>query len=318
MVRLTDDAFRIFISHKHEDHELAMTVKTQLEELIPQESADRPIDVFVSGDDIIAATDWNSTIRRQLASSHMLILLLTNSSYAWDWCLFETGLFARLDATEVHAIVCLHEDSSAPPGPLSSVQAVPANTNRIAKFLTSLCELTHEMSDDWRRGPLAKGDVSKERIDNSAKAIAEAFEETLAGVEAFYHPCHRVVLDVGTSDDGEGIPTDGRVVVASDQTSSFTLSLFGFGSAERKRTWGEFLDHLEAQDSDWRKQLDVAYDKALEGELFTPVGATFAAWDDEGQTHRHYKPLLYEIQRRSGDRKPVNVTIVFDRVHSTN
>jgi hypothetical protein len=160
--------------------------------------------------------------------------------------------------------------------------------------------------------------VGTERIDKAAKTIAEAFEETLAGVEGFYHPCHRVVLDVGTSDDAEGIPTDGRVVVAGDQTSAFTLSLFGFGGAGKKRTWGDFLDHLEAQESDWRKQLDDAYDKALEGELFTPVGATLAAWDDEGQSHRHYKPLLYEIQRRSGDRKPVSVTIVFDRVHSAN
>ncbi len=312
---MSDDAFRIFVSHKHEDHDLAMVVKEQLEGLMTVEAADRPIECFVSGADIVAATDWDSTIRRALDRSHLLLLLFTNSSHRWDWCLYETGLFTRFDTAEVHAVACLHADGGAPPGPLGSVQAVPMGLDSVTKFVKHLCYETHEMSDNWRRGPLAKdGDIEERHMKKVAKTMVDAFNKTLAGVEGYYYPCHRVVLDVGTADDESGIPMDGRVVVGVGQTSSFTLSLFGYGSVPPNCTWEDILTHLDAIEADWRKELDRAYENALKGKLFTPVCATLTAWDDQGNTSRSYKPLLYEIQRRSGDRKPVSVTIVFDRL----
>lgn len=314
MPRISDDTFRVFISHKHEDHELAMTVQTQLEKLIPKNLADRPIECFVSGDDILAATDWNRKIRSEMTRSHLLLLLFTNSSRNWDWCLYETGLFVRFEREDVQAIVCMYEDGGVPPGPLGSVQCVAVTRGRVAKFLKDLCYETHQMSDDWRRGALAKRSLPAERFVRAADCIVESFERTLAGVRGTYHPCHRIVLDTGTAKPGKGIPVDGRLVVGEDDTSTYTMSLCGFAGIREKRTWGDVLDHLGARRSTWRRELDDAYRRALTGDLFTPVKATFVAWDEVAGQERVYKPILYEIQRRTLDRKPVGITVIFDRV----
>ena len=102
-------------------------------------------------------------------------------------------------------------------------------TKSVTRFLHCLCHETHEMSDDWRRGPLAKRAVDEKLINAAATTMIEAFNRTLAGVEGYYFPCHRVVLDVGTADDESGIPMDGRIVESDAGTSAYTLSLFGFG-----------------------------------------------------------------------------------------
>ena len=89
MARLAEDRFRIFVSHKHEDHALAVAVQQALEGISPK------IECFVSGVSIAAGADWNHEIRSSLAQSHLLILLFTRPTATWDWCLFETGLFTR-------------------------------------------------------------------------------------------------------------------------------------------------------------------------------------------------------------------------------
>src|ERR1700694_683687 len=92
----TDDVFKVFISHKHEDHALAVEVKKALEGL----ARPKLIDCFVSGTDITAGMDWRREIRSVLARSHLLVLLFTAPSKNWDWCLYETGLYTRLEHTE--------------------------------------------------------------------------------------------------------------------------------------------------------------------------------------------------------------------------
>ena len=315
MARLGDEAFRIFISHKHEDAGLAMVVQRELESLIPRGSKDRPIDCFVSGDDILAATDWNRKIKSEMARSHMLILLFTNSSREWDWCLYETGLFAGFDAEEVHAIACIHEDAGEPPGPIGSVQGGAASKKGVANFLDDLCHRTHQMSDDWRRGPLAKKPVPKARMNDAAEAIVASFKDTLAGYTGTYHPCHRVVLDLGTAKQNDRqIPVGGRVVVGDHATSTYTLSMFGLARPQDMSTWGDLLDHVGGRRSPWRKDLDRVYARALRCELFTPTTSTFTAWDDMMAQERRYKPILYEVERRFLDDRPIGVTLIFDRI----
>ena len=133
MARLNDDAFRIFISHKHENAVLASTVKTQLEELGKQ--ADWPIDCFVSGEDIDVATNWDRKIKRELARSHLLVLLFTDPARDWDWCLYETGLYARFDAEDVLCIACLYPGDKQPPGPLGLRRRDAARRPRVPESI---------------------------------------------------------------------------------------------------------------------------------------------------------------------------------------
>ena len=316
MARLQDDQFRIFVSHKHEDHDLAMTVKDALEGLVPGDDGGPRISCFVSGDDILAATDWNRKIKSEMARSHMLVLLFTNSNHNWDWCLYEAGLFAKFDATEVHAIVCLYEDDGMPPGPLGSVQGVPGNAEKVSRFLRDLCEETHELSDDWRKGPLVSSPLDQTALDEAANSIVDSFSQTLSGGASVYHPCHRVVLDFGpAADKTSAVPLEARVVVGEQHTTLYTLaSLFGIANPRGTCTWGQLVGNLNADDEPWVKELDEVYVQALDRQLFTPIHSTLEAWDDTNRERLRYRPLLYAVRRGTYHHHPVGVTIVFDRV----
>ena len=61
---INDDVFTVFISHKHDDHALAVEVKKAMEGLSPGS-----IECFVSGIDITAGMDWRREIRSVLARS---------------------------------------------------------------------------------------------------------------------------------------------------------------------------------------------------------------------------------------------------------
>jgi TIR domain len=318
---IPQDCFRIFISHKHQDHALAMTVRLALERLT--ERSERKISCFVSGADITAGHDWDRQIRRELANSHLLILLFTNPSRDWDWCLFETGLFTRFDADDVHAVVCLVGEGQTQPRPLARLQSVPAKGDKLERFLEQLCLETWQVSDDWRLGPLAPR-VEPELLKAAAEEIASSFPDS--GTEsADVYPCHRVVLDLDVPeiDLHQGrIPEAALVVVdGNNATSALTLALFNFVSGPRRRTWGDLLRSLDAVDSEWRHQLDRRFHATIDEKLFTPMTATLRAWDPGHRQQRIFKPVLYRVHRTPAPRgngspdchpRPVGVTIVFD------
>jgi alkylated DNA nucleotide flippase Atl1 len=189
-VAKADDVFTVFISHKHEDHALAVEVKKALEGLA------RPnlIDCFVSGIDITAGMDWRREIRSVLARSHLLVLLFTAPSKNWDWCLYETGLYTRFERAEknqVSSVVCLFSPGQASPSPIADLQGVPVDADKVRAFLDQFCRKTWSISDDWRQGPLAP-DVKAKQVEDAARAIERAFRRS--GSTSTHFPCHRVVL----------------------------------------------------------------------------------------------------------------------------
>ena len=106
---IANDIFRVFISHKHEDHALAVVVKKAIQSLNKD-----LIDCFVSDVDITAGTDWRREIRSALARSHILLLLFTAPAKNWDWCLFETGLY-NTDAEDTKKLLIFVEVVVCPP-----------------------------------------------------------------------------------------------------------------------------------------------------------------------------------------------------------
>lgn len=313
MANIPDDKFRVFISHKHEDHALATTVAQSLRSL------STALDCFVSGSDIGAGTDWNREIREALKRSHLLVLLFTNPTHNWDWCLYEAGLFTRLDAEDVHAVVSLFHPDGPAPRVLENLQGVVANQADLRVFLEKLCKATWRVSDDWRKGPL-NSRVRPEVLQAAAEHIEAAFPT--AKSQAIHHPCHRLVLDLtSASDSRDGIPDDARVVEGPGATETYTLSLFQVASGERTRSWGELIAALDGADAPWRKQLDRRFAAALRGELFAPTTATLRAFSLEQRHRRHYRPIIYEILRAPSSSRagtapsghpPLAVTIVLD------
>jgi TIR domain-containing protein len=312
---LSDDVFTVFISHKHDDHALAVVVKNAMEGL----GGPGLIDCFVSGIDITAGMDWRREIRTALARSHLLVLLFTTPSKNWDWCLYETGLYTRFDMTEVGSVVCLFSAGQASPSPLADLQGVPAETDKVRAFLDLLCRKTWKICDDWRQGALAP-EIAPEKVETAARAIAEAFRRS--GSASTYYPCHRVVLSLSESDDiASGIPENAWVVEGPSDTSGYTMSLFDLASGTGRRTWGDLLRAVQGTTADWRRELDSHFLKALREELFPPIASRMRAACTSRVNERLYLPTLYSIVRGPAvgpasngvaetDRRPRSVTIV--------
>ena len=315
----TDDVFTVFISHKHDDHALAVAVKNALEGLSPRPGG---IDCFVSDVDIAAGVDWRRAIRSVLARSHLLVLLFTAPSKNWDWCLYETGLYTRFDRTEVGsgvgAVICFFNDGQASPSPLADLQGVATNADRVRAFLNTLCHETWKLSDDWRRGALAP-DIAPEKVESAARAIAEAF--CRSGSASTYYPCHRVVLSLTESDDiTHGIPESARVMEGPNDTSAYTMSLFDLAGGTGNRTWGELLKAVDGVAAPWRQELDSQFLQALDERLFPPIKDRMRAAGMSLASGRLYCPILYSIVRgpaiaSGGDavptnRQPCSVTLV--------
>ena len=313
---IVNEVFTVFISHKHEDHALAVEVKNIMQSLKPER-----IECFVSGVDITAGMDWRREIRSALGKSHLLLLLFTAPSKNWDWCLFETGLYTRFDRTDAHSVVCLFSPGEASPSPLADLQGVPAAPDKVGAFLDSLCRRTWEMSDDWRRGALVP-EIEAHQVEAAARAIVEAFRRS--GSASTYYPCHRLVLSLSESDDiTRGIPESAQVMLGPNSTSDYTMSLFDLAGGTGKRTWGDLLRAVHGTEATWRRELDAHFLQALDEQLFLPIVGRMRAGSTSRGQERVYRPILYKIVRGPTvgpgsddtahiDRRPRSVTIVFD------
>jgi TIR domain len=290
-----DDVFMVFISHKQDDHALAVEVKKALEGLALRP---RQIDCFVSGVDITAGMDWRRAIRSRLAKSHLLLLLFTAPSRNWDWCLYETGLYTRFDRfekNEVSAVVCMFDPSQASPSPLADLQGVPASIDKLRGFLDLLCRQTWKVSDDWRLGALAP-EIHRKKLDEAAHAIERAFR--LSGSTSTHFPCHRVVLLLSESDKiKKGIPESARVLEGPNDTTDYTMALFNLGSGTGTRTWGDLLRAVQGTKAEWRKELDIHFILALKEELFSPNKSLMRSGARSRVGERLYRPILYSIFR---------------------
>jgi TIR domain len=321
--------FRVFVSHKHDDHALAGTVKTALEDMSGR------IECFVSGSDLSAGSDWNAEIRSQLTKSHLLLLLFTEPSRNWDWCLYEAGLFTSLGA-EDHSVVCLHRPQDALPSPLQNLQGVPVRVDLLQQFLSQLCKETWRVAKEWRFGALVPR-VPQESIERASNRIIKAFSpktiEALPDVrkeDLIYHPCHRLVLDLSAIEKIEaGIPREALVVEGDGATSNFTLTLFNLACGRLARTWGDLVDAAGGGDTTWLTDLDRHFVAALNEELFSPSTSMIQLWDTWHLHQRSYRAILYQIVREGRPRlgagaspaplgRPLEVTIVLDPVSGTN
>ena len=317
------EKFRIFVSHKHDDHDFAASLATALGGLSDK------MKCFVSGTDLVAGSDWNAEIRSQLMTSHLLILVFTEPSMNWDWCLYEAGLFTSLG--DEHSVVCLYRPQGTSPRPLSTLQGVVVEQVAVHRFLYQLCEETWRVALKWRQGALEPA-VATERLAAAAEQIVAEFPKAPDVAQAqtgnlTHYPCHRVVLDLrAVGEVRDCIPREARVVEGEGSTSTFTLSLFNLTRGLRERTWGDLVDATGSAESTWLADLDFRFAAALHEHLFSPSKTTPMPLVDShtGLRRRSYRPVLYEIQREPASGfggntnpqalRPLQLTIVLDPV----
>ena len=259
-----DDAFRVFISHKQEDHALAVEVKRAMEDLAPE-----LIDCFVSGVDIAAGSDWRREIRSVLAESHLLVLLFTAPTKNWDWCLYETGLYTRFDLADPRSVVCLSAAGQASPSPLADLQGVPVDVDRLATSWIR-CAAGHGRSPTTGAAARWRPRSQPDRVEAAARPSSRAS----AGRGRSRPTTRAIALSCRFPS-----PTTWRVGFPRARGSSwgqttptaYTLSLFDLAGGDGTRSWGDLLAAVDGSEADWRRELDSHFLHAVDEHLFAPV-----------------------------------------------
>jgi hypothetical protein len=121
--------FTAFISHKAKDYALARAIATLLMANMERTR------LFLS-DEIPKGNDWRKAIQSSLDQCDCLIMIYTDPTEDWGWCLYEAGYFdSKSTDSESKRIFCLHHPSVQPPDPLANRQTIPATEEEVLRWL---------------------------------------------------------------------------------------------------------------------------------------------------------------------------------------
>lgn len=278
--------YRVFISHKKPDEASAIAVRDALAQFSGE------LEFFISGDNINAGEDWQARLRTELSESDLLLLLFTEPTRDWDWCLYEVGLFTNLESGADAPVVCIFPPDGEPPNPLVSLQGVPGDLDSVTSFVRSFIKT----SDITRRERPLNPNVTDEQIAGAAAAISAQFE---ANIQPYYM-CHRLLLDLsGDLGEAEEIPEDARILESSEGTMAL------FGRLGGTQTWGELVSSHAEEGARWLSELDRVFSDACAGRVSSKTTHTF-----RGHDRAHiYRPELYRIDKKG--RRPVTAVVMF-------
>ena len=128
--------FNFFLSHRSKDSLIACSLKSILEDL------DRSGSLTVNvSENIPKGEPWRNHIHDALKDADRFILLYTDPSQKWDWCLYESGFFSGVRLTNEESaakFITLHAVDVEPPSPLSHWQTVKGDVQSVLQLLTEL------------------------------------------------------------------------------------------------------------------------------------------------------------------------------------
>jgi len=272
----------IFISHKNKDSVAAEKLKEILENLSP--TGDR-LKVFVS-EHIEGGENWFKWIQKHLVESNLLLLLYTDSSDDWEWCMYEAGLFTDLTDGNTKRVVCIHSTDERPE-PLKHLQGVRAEESDIEKFLKDLFIGTNLLKLDEALSPWLEKNldvVSKRAQEITLLLKRKKLEKNYSGNHLF----------IEVSDPREitkkKIPPD--AIATSDQ--AFIWSLFDLQPGK----WRWEVIEREARKNQyqlWLDELAESMYRATKGKKVHQARATYLSRTEM----KNYRPVLYRFDKNS-------------------
>jgi len=269
----------IFISHKHEDEVTALGVR----DILKLFDNDQMIEFHLS-EEIPGGEDWYEWITSKLKLSNILILLFTDPTRDWDWCLYEAGLFDLMDGAHHRRTICLHSSETDPPEPLRHIQAFSAKQKDIEKFLN---ELFNETTLTGLEKPIASWITRAE--EERKKAVEEISK--LINRKPIASEWHTRYLVIHVKDpetiQANRIPPDAEV-----ETDARTLELFGRKEGASK--WKDLEEKARTrEDQRWLDELAVAMLSVSKGDLPESMQALFHPL--RGTVL--YRPILYRVDQ---------------------
>jgi hypothetical protein len=286
------DNFSIFLSHRSKDALIAGSLSSILEGLDLSGS----LRVNVS-ENIPKGEEWRKHIHEALVAADRFVLLYTDPSQKWDWCLYESGFFsgARLFTEETAAkFITLHAVDVEPPSPLSHWQTVKGDAPSVLQLLLELfCEPLREGADPI--APKLRGHKDK-LLGNAADRIANLIHP--GPKPAWYSSFVRVEL---TPEQVEALRSQGSIPdnaeIESDDSSlklfnvrrNNGLSWARLGAAWRKRDDEELLRL-------WRDGVSDAIRTAIDNTDTLPQLPLFYSHDN-----RCYHSFLQRLDKMPDD-----------------
>lgn len=276
------DGVELFISHKHEDRDIALKIKEELE------VASTRLSCFVS-EHIAYGSDWFDTIRANLERADVLLLIFTSSTIQWDWPLYEVGLATNLEDPDRCRIVCIYPPGAEPPDPIKAFQAVQATEEGLEKFLRQLfCTKDLVDVEPVLNERLKEG----ESLQRLAREIAECFTTVEPWENCFTYYLWLVVEEVASDEAVENQEVPASAFVDPRSTA---LDLFGLASKPPGREhwlWQDLLAKVgDSEDSQWVRDLGERFKWASRGSNLKSMTATFES-PKNGQA---YRPLLHKV-----------------------
>lgn len=202
----------VFISHKSRDKEAAQDIRRLL--MIPGGDS---LHVFIS-ERIEAGQEWSRQIRENLERADYLLLLYTDPTEEWDWCLFEAGFFVGRAKEKHNGMICLHSTKHVPPKPLQQFQSIRVDEkDKLVDFLRKLFTGINRSLIE-----------SQEDIQNLADNVVKVLVEKTVKLEKSILKTDYITLHLGPSEvkglqEAKRIPE--TVVCESQETES--LKIFG-------------------------------------------------------------------------------------------
>lgn len=285
-----DLQYRIFVSHKHENKQIANTIKETLESLSAK------VDVYVSSQDIEFGSNWNNDLRKRLAQADMLLFLYTEPTATWDWCLYECGIFTPLlegqegGRRKPRPIVCLHYERGQPPAPLAHLRPVRATPTEVHKFLRDLfsdnkiTKWIEPLDDNYKR--------RRKNYNHAAETISAALTPAPAGEELLVNYMELRVASDAFDQDGKLANDDGIPPNTMIKSNSFTMGLFGMTDRApngKNWMWADLReDDLKPDEARCLDEVDIAFRELCTGRLLPPIKSVFRSRSNE----KLYRPVF--------------------------
>jgi hypothetical protein len=282
--------YKLFFSHKVKDDVSTNSIKDLIDARFER------VRCFMSKN-IEKGTNWRQAIADELTGSSFLVLVFTDPTEDWAWCLYETGFFDALTRIPNkllgRRIYCLHHSSNPPPSPIADLQATKVNLADVSDWLKDLYKHTGQTKEIlWKDIPQMAAQIC-ELFERENKPIYSA-----KSVNISVHCCTLMTPD-DLSDDTT-IEGDGQLMEEVFGTNTGKIDWKSV-----KERFSEFPNSSEANLNALKEMSHSIYRICNNSRVRPIQGTVFVE-----QGPKRYRPVISHAKELSANRILCNVLLI--------